>query len=82
LDSKQESNDGRGNQITYSEEVWLNGYLTAYNYWAAGSADIRKSTDAEGAYSWIDSYCAGHPLNNIADAGEALIFELRKRASP
>jgi hypothetical protein len=31
----------------------------------------------EGAFAWIDKYCAAHPLKKLADAAEALAGEVR-----
>jgi hypothetical protein len=57
---------------------WVQGFLTAYNSYGAGSSDITKETDAEQIARWVDEYCVHHPVDNIAGATEDLISELLK----
>jgi hypothetical protein len=45
----------------------------------AGVGLNAEGVDAKGLFGWIDNYCAGHPLDTVADAAFALISELQRR---
>jgi hypothetical protein len=60
---------------------WLAGYITAYNRFGPGSADVAKGTDLEGLLRWLDTYCEQHPLDHFAAALEVLVSELNSRAA-
>jgi hypothetical protein len=76
-DRKKGGFEGQVTDLT--QTAWLAGYLTAYNLWVPGKADIAEGTDIAGLMAWIDNYCAQNPLNNIANAANALIYHLRSR---
>lgn len=59
---------------------WVQGFLSAFNYYGNGSGNVTNGTDVNGVFAWIDNYCAAHPLDLIADATIALVSELSKRA--
>jgi hypothetical protein len=42
-------------------ETWLSGYLTAFNAYNPGVADILTGMDFDGAVAWIKNYCREHP---------------------
>lgn len=56
-------------------QQWVLGYLTAYNEWVRGKADIVEGLDAEGALAWIDTYCGGELDRTLGDALGALVHE-------
>ena len=60
---------------------WITGFLTAYNYYQSATPNVAESTDMNGVFLWMDSYCAAHPLDPIANAAIALVAELSKRQS-
>jgi hypothetical protein len=63
----------------FDRESWIMGYITAYNTFADAGGDVARGTDARGLFQWIDNFCAGHPLDTVADATFALVSELRRR---
>jgi hypothetical protein len=58
---------------------WVLGYATAVNRFGPWSSNV--VTDAQSVLTWLDTYCAQHPRNNIATATGALAFELGQRVS-
>tara|TARA_R110000868_G_scaffold196613_3_gene442583 strand:+ start:637 stop:978 length:342 start_codon:yes stop_codon:yes gene_type:complete len=59
--------------------TWITGYLTSYNNFTPGVVDISKGTDVAGLSAWVDNYCGANPLNDIADASNALVQHLKAR---
>ena len=59
---------------------WVQGFLTAFNYYASNSGNVLNDVDNNGVFAWIDNYCAAHPLDSIGTATFALIAELSKRS--
>lgn len=57
----------------------LSGYLTAFNAYNPGIADILAGMDLDGAVSWIKHYCIEHPTAVIRMATEKLIRLKRER---
>jgi hypothetical protein len=55
---------------------WVQGFLTAFNYYTSETGSVEKGTDPNGIFAWIDNYCAAHPLDTIATAATALVTEL------
>ena len=62
-----------------TQTAWIQGFMSAFNYYASESGDVSGGTDANGVFAWIDSYCAGHPIDIVATAAIALITELSQR---
>ncbi len=62
-----------------TQTAWVNGFLSAFNFYGTSKEDIANGIDANGVFAWIDNYCAAHPLDNITRATIALITELSKR---
>ena len=60
-------------------ETWLSGYLTAFNAYNRGIADILAGTDLDGAVSWIKHYCSEHPTAVVHVAAEKLIRFMQER---
>lgn len=63
----------------YQARGWINGFVTAYNRYAATHQDVAAGIDADGLEGWINNYCAANALSNLATASEALITELATR---
>jgi len=62
-------------------QSWLLGYVTSVNANILTiTQDIADGTDADGLYSWIDNYCATHPLDSIARAAANLIEVLHSKS--
>jgi hypothetical protein len=57
----------------WQQQQWLLGYLTAYNEWVSGSADVVGALDAEGIFSWVDDYCARDRTQKLSDAVQDLV---------
>ena len=58
--------------------AWLQGYITAYNMYAAFPAsykqrDIAHGTDIADWSAWIKNYCTANPLNLYINAIDALM---------
>ena len=58
---------------------WLQGFITAYNRYGPGPADVSRGIDVDGFRGWLDTYCAQHPLSSIAHAAGDFIDELTAR---
>jgi len=57
--------------------MWLIGYLSGRVM--ESGRDVMRGTDNPSFYLWVDNYCKANPLNDIADAGDALFSELAKK---
>src|SRR5262249_31834781 len=55
---------------------WIAGF-----YYQSATPNVAEGTDMNGVFLWMDSYCAAHPLDPIANAAIALVAELSKRQS-
>ena len=63
-----------------SRESWVTGFLSAYNVAGlAKSGNITSGLDSEGLFSWIDNYCASHPLDQLVKATVELINTLKQQ---
>ena len=65
---------------------WVGGFVSGANSTYTLKANINilgkpDLVDAEGLYAWVDNYCATNPLNTIAQASNALVNELVRRAT-
>jgi hypothetical protein len=77
--TKERSEAGPGK---YNSAAWVQGYITAFNYWNAGPKDtnhITEGIDLHGILAWIDNYCRDNPLEDVAGATANLLTDLRKR---
>ena len=61
-----------GSVITFTNQAWVLGYLSAANSYGY-EKDILKSSDNAELFGWIDNYCKQYPLKDIDDASNALI---------
>ena len=67
---------------TYARRVfrsWALGYITAYNYQAPDTYDVRGQTDTSGILLWLENYCKQTPLTDFAQAMELLTDELHPK---
>ena len=62
-----------------ADMFWIQGFITAYNHYAAPDGNITAGIDSEGIAAWVDNYCQAHPLDDLAVAAAALVAELRAR---
>jgi hypothetical protein len=64
--------------ITMNTLSWLEGYLTAYNKYAARSGDVMAGKlDVDSLRSWLDDYCKAHPSEDMVTAAQGLIAQLK-----
>lgn len=63
----------------FTDEAWVEGFLTGYNNYGSGSNNVSSATDPDGVFAYIDNWCRQHPLRDIATASEALILKLEYR---
>jgi hypothetical protein len=55
-------------------QSWVLGYFTSVNAnFLTSSADVTGGTNPDALFSWIDNYCAAHPLDSLARAASALL---------
>jgi len=59
--------------VAWQYQQWVLGYLSAYNEWAPGRADILDPLDADGAFAWIDDWCESNVDRTLAMALQALV---------
>ncbi|HEX9768641.1 MAG TPA: hypothetical protein VGA50_05655 [Kiloniellales bacterium] len=57
----------------WQQQQWLLGYLTAYNEWVGGSADIAGSLGADGVFSWVDDFCGRDRTRSLGAAVQDLV---------
>jgi hypothetical protein len=74
----QERREARGAIPT---RAWILGYLSGVNA-LDGDADFLApvAVDSPAIFGWIDNYCRSKPLDNVQDAVNGLMIELRSRA--
>ena len=61
---------------------WLLGFVSAYNFYESAKGDETNGPDNQGLISWVDNYCAQHPLEQISTAAIELVTELTNRNKP
>ena len=55
-------------------QSWVLGYITSVNAnLLTSSSDVTFGASADTLFSWIDNYCAAHPLDSLARATSALL---------
>jgi hypothetical protein len=59
------------------DESWVAGYLSGYSIWSTD--DYPKLPDAAARAAWMNNYCRSHPLDQIHQSVNQLIFELQRR---
>jgi len=51
------------------------GYVTAYNNFVRGPADIIEGMQAEGLFEWFDAHCGANQTDVLSAAIRTLISE-------
>lgn len=59
--------------LALDEATWVLGFLSGVGWVHGGYLDPLNKLDAAAVLGWIDSYCAGHPLDSIAAAATAFV---------
>lgn len=55
-------------------QSWVLGYVTSVNAnFLTSSSDVTQGANPDALFSWIDNYCATHPLDSLARATSALL---------
>ena len=58
-------------------QSWVLGYVTSVNAnLLSVNRDVTGDAAPETLFSWIDNYCAAHPLDSLARAASAMIDSL------
>lgn len=61
-------------------QSWVLGYVTSVNAnLLTASQDVADGKTPDGLFSWIDDYCAAHPLDSVARATAGLYEALRAK---
>lgn len=68
-----------GNASSQQSEMWVAGYLTAYNFYVYRDYDITERFDGEYLLEWIDDYCRERSPNLVVVAAHELVQMLRRR---
>ena len=74
LDDRRESNPSAA-----QSEMWVAGYLTAYNQFVHKDKDVTHPYDGTFVLKWIDDYCRKRPANQLYLAARELLALLRRR---
>jgi hypothetical protein len=63
-------------------QSWVLGYITSINAnLLTITRDVAEGTTPDALFSWIDNYCASHPLDSLARATGSLLDDLRAKNS-
>lgn len=68
-----------GNASAQQSEMWVAGFLTAYNFYVFKDYDITGRFDGEYILNWIDDYCRERTPNRLVVAAHELVQMLRRR---
>ena len=74
LDDRRERNPSAD-----QSEMWVAGYLTAYNEFVHRNRDIIHPYDGAYVLKWLDDYCRKRPENELVVAARELLIVLRRR---
>ena len=74
INHRQADNDVR----FYQFEAYMYGYASAYNQLSNKTINVMGKTDADGAYGFIDKYCADRPTETFVAAVIALLRHLQE----
>ena len=61
--------------------TWANGYATAFGLWFNTQKSLSDVADLEGMMLIIRQHCRNNPLNNLADAAEAMVTQVLEKAN-
>ena len=71
---------GRSRPLAEAYLQWVLGYITAiYGLDVIAGSDVTGGIDADGVQTWIDNYCAQHPVEPVVKAAEEISKELIAR---
>jgi hypothetical protein len=68
-----------GNESARQSEMWVAGFLTAYNFYVYKDYDITERFDDAVVLEWLDEYCRDRPQNKLVVASHELLQMLRRR---
>jgi hypothetical protein len=58
-------------------QSWVLGYVTSVNAnLLSVDQDVTRGSSPEALFTWIDNYCAAHPLDTLARAASAMLDSL------
>ncbi len=61
-------------------QSWVLGYVTSVNANVLTvNPDVAGGSSSDALFSWIDDYCAAHPLDSLARAAGSLVDSLRTK---
>jgi hypothetical protein len=63
----------RANHSAQGYEQWVLGFLSGISYMGLGELNPARAADADGIWSWTDTYCRFHPDHDIAKAATAFV---------
>jgi len=67
----------------YSSVTWVQGFISGLNYQAAleegADSFVGQEFPATSIVSWLENYCREQPQDDLSDAAEALVVELKER---
>jgi hypothetical protein len=58
---------------------WILGYVSAYNAWVHDGANLATGAAATEMIAWVARYCLEQPRRTLAEAAQALIYEMLSR---
>jgi hypothetical protein len=62
-------------------EWWVLGFVSGAGFVYSQDNRAFGETDSAGIKSWIDTYCADHPIDSLPTAALELVDELQQRAA-
>lgn len=66
------------NESAQQSQMWIAGYLTAFNQFVHKGADVTQPYDGAYILQWVDSYCRKRPNSQLIFAVRDLVMALRK----
>lgn len=70
---------GDDNPLAATRTAWVLGFVTAFNqYGSKPAGDVSGGKDTEVLMVRIDDHCRRHPRDNLYNASDALVDELRE----
>jgi len=64
----------RQERSAFGMQQWVLGFLSGVAFMGGPQIAPLESTDAPGAWAWIDNYCHDHPVENISSAAAAFRY--------
>ena len=62
-------------------ENWVTGYATAVGLWVGTQKPLRDVADLKGMMLIIRQHCRNNPLDNLAEAAEAMVKQVMEKAN-